>query len=81
MSTGTSFNNSLWLTWPASATWVDVQAGDFNGDGYTDLAGRNQATGDWLVGLSNGSSLFNSSLWTTWSTGVAWTGVRHGAFV
>ena len=81
MSTGSAFNSSLWASWSPTATWVNVQAADFNGDGFADLAGRNLATGDWMVGISNGSSLFNSSIWTTWNPSIAWTGVRHGAFV
>jgi hypothetical protein len=66
-STGSAFITSLWDTWPSvAATWVDVSAGDFNGDGLPDLAGRNQQNGQWYVALSGGS-LFTHSIWTTWA--------------
>jgi hypothetical protein len=55
--------------------WLDVQVGDFNGDGKADLAGRVFQSGEWWVSLSTGSS-FNASLWTTWSPAVNWVDVR-----
>jgi autotransporter-associated beta strand protein len=79
-STGTTFINSLWDTWSASVTWVDVQTGDFNGDGHADIAGRVKETGQWWVGISNGSSGFTTKLWTTWSTAVTWVDVKVGDF-
>jgi hypothetical protein len=33
LSNGSSFNTTLWATWSTAVTWVDVQVGDFNGDG------------------------------------------------
>jgi hypothetical protein len=83
LSNGTQFNTSLWTTWVQAPgiTWVDVQVGDFNGDGFTDIVGRIQQTGDWFVGTSNGASLFTVTKWTTWSPNVAWTNVSNGAFV
>jgi autotransporter-associated beta strand protein len=66
-STGSAFISNLWDTWPAAAaTWVDVQVGDFNGDGLPDIAGRSQQNGQWYVALST-SSLFSHSVWTTWA--------------
>jgi hypothetical protein len=70
---------SLWTTWAPSETWVDVQIGDFNGDGKMDLAGRDQATGSWWTALSSGSSL-NTSLWGGWNPAVNWIDVRSGTF-
>ena len=64
-SNGTdAFTSSVWGTWDPSFTWADVQTGDFNGDGRTDLAGRVVGGGAWAVALSTGTS-FNSSTWTT----------------
>ena len=57
--------------------WVDVQFGDFNGDGKIDVAGR--VNGQWWVGLSNGNT-FTSTLWATWSPTASWVDVRPGHF-
>ncbi len=75
----TVFSSSLWTTWSPDVTWVDVQTGDFNGDGQMDIAGRVLQSGQWWVGLSNGSS-FTTSLWTTWSPNVTWVDVKVGDF-
>jgi hypothetical protein len=79
LSTGTSFNSSLWAMWNPSATWVDVLTGDFNGDGLADIAARDANTGIWWVALSTGSS-FTTTLWTTWNPAVTWADVRVGDF-
>ena len=76
----TAFNTTLWATWSTGVTWVDVQIGDFNGDGKTDITGRAKETGQWFTALSNGSTAFNTTLWTTWSTAVTWLDVRSGNF-
>jgi hypothetical protein len=76
----TAFNTSLWATWSTGLTWVDVQIGDFNGDGKTDITGRVKETGQWQTALSNGSTAFNSTIWAVWSTGVTWLDVRSGNF-
>jgi hypothetical protein len=51
--------------------------GDFNGDGKADITGRALEIGQWWTGLSAGTT-FNTTLWTTWSTGVSWVDVRLG---
>jgi autotransporter-associated beta strand protein len=79
-STGSSFTNSLWTTWNPHFTWVDVQTGDFNGDGHADLVGRAKETGQWWVALSNGSNGFSSTLWTTWNPAFTWVDVKVGDF-
>ena len=56
-----------------------VVHGDFNGDGRTDIAEFDAATGVWLVGLSKGSK-FSLSTWATWSSAVTWTDIRVGDF-
>src|SRR5205814_1778023 len=50
-SDGSSFSTSVWGSWSTAVTWVDVQSGDFNGDGRADLVGRVQQSGDWWVAL------------------------------
>jgi SpoIID/LytB domain protein len=45
--------NGITIVQPAALEWVE---GDFNGDGRADVAGLNSSTGDWIVGLSNGSA-------------------------
>ncbi|HEV2946861.1 MAG TPA: autotransporter-associated beta strand repeat-containing protein [Gemmataceae bacterium] len=79
-STGTSFTNSLWATWNPNVTWVDVQTGDFNGDGHADIIGRVLQTGQWYVGISNGSDGFTTSLWASWNPNVTWVDVHVGDF-
>lgn len=79
-STGSSFTNGLWATWNPNVTWVDVQTGDFNGDGHADIIGRFPQTGQWFVGLSNGSNGFSTSLWATWNPNVTWVDVHVGDF-
>jgi len=70
----------LWATWNPAATWVDIQVGDFNADGKTDIAGRWLQAGQWFVGISNASSAFTTSLWTTWNPNVSWVDVHAGNF-
>jgi FG-GAP repeat len=74
----TAFNTTLWANWNPSVTWVDVQVGDFNGDGKADIAGRVSPSGQWWAGISNGSSTFNPALWTTWNPSVTWVDVHAG---
>jgi hypothetical protein len=75
-----SFSNGLWATWNPAVTWVDVHTGDFNGDGKTDIIGRILETGQWYVGLSNGTNGFTTSLWAVWNPGVTWVDVQVGDF-
>jgi hypothetical protein len=79
VSTGSSFNSSLWATLDPKVTWVDTVTGDFNGDGRTDIAARDLATGQWWVAMSNGSS-FTASVWDSWNPKVTWTNVQVGDF-
>jgi hypothetical protein len=79
-TTGTYFTSGTsWGSWNPNATWVDVHLADFNGDGKADMVGRIQGTGQWWVGLSNGSS-FTTKLWTTWSSAVTWVDAQIGDF-
>jgi hypothetical protein len=76
-STGSSFINSLWDKWSTSVTWVDVQVGDFNGDGKNDITGRVLQSGQWWTGVSTGSS-FQTNFWDSWAPTVPWVDVHEG---
>jgi hypothetical protein len=43
------------------------------------IAGRNKATGQWFVGVSNGSA-FSTSTWGSWSPATTWVDVVTGDF-
>jgi protein kinase-like protein/phospholipase A2-like protein/VCBS repeat protein len=71
LSDGTKFDIARWATWGANSR-IKVLAGDFNGDGRTDVMrfdvperGTSQQ-GLW-VGLSDGTK-FNTARWATWDT-------------
>jgi serine/threonine protein kinase len=71
LSDGTKFDIARWATWGANSR-IKVLAGDFNGDGRTDVmkidvpaSGTNQQ-GLW-VGLSDGTK-FDIARWATWDT-------------
>jgi hypothetical protein len=69
LSTGSGFNTSQWATWCMN-TDVKVLAGDFNGDGKTDVMKfdpSNNCNGGLWVGISNGNG-FTTSQWATWCT-------------
>jgi hypothetical protein len=74
-----TFTNSVFTTWNTALTWVDVHRGDFSGDGRDDIVGRDQASGHWWVGVSNGTT-FTTSLWDTWNTAFTWVDVKVGDF-
>jgi predicted outer membrane repeat protein len=81
LSNGTNgFTNVAAAAWDPSATWVDVQTGDFNGDGFTDIVGRDLRSGQWWVGLSDGHGHFTTSRWATWSPAVHWVDFKVGDF-
>jgi autotransporter-associated beta strand protein len=88
-STGTTFKTTLWQTWsrdiPGSFDWVDVQVGDFNGDGKDDIVGRVKETGAWFVSLSNAgpkSAYFlPPSVYSSWDPSINWVDVHKGNFI
>ena len=73
------FNTTMWTTWNPNVTWVDVQVGDFNGDGKADIVGRLLQTGQWWVAESTDSG-FTNSLWATWNPMATWVDVKVGDF-
>src|SRR5206468_2584321 len=84
LSTGAGFVHTLWTQWSGDQAgildWVDVQVGDFNGDGRSDLVGRVKQSGAWWVALSSGAGFVNQP-WTAWSPdqpGLTWADVRKG---
>jgi hypothetical protein len=78
LATGAAFATSHWATWDPSLPWVDVQLGDFNGDGKADVTGR-LPDGSWWTGLSNGAA-FGTSQWGSWPAGDLWVDVHGGRF-
>lgn len=66
-SSGTGFTPLKFGTWDSAASWTNVRAGDFNGDGRTDLLGQ-RADGTWFVSTS-GASGFTTAGWTVLSIG------------
>ena len=66
-------------SWDGSVDWRHVSFGDFNGDGLTDAAGWDPATGDWSIGFSDGDQLVTSVV-GRWGTGAGWRQVQVGDF-
>ena len=62
--------------WSAAANWIDIQVGDFNGDGREDVAGRVAATGEWWVALTNADGSVTNKLWGRWSPTAHWVDVQ-----
>jgi cyclophilin family peptidyl-prolyl cis-trans isomerase len=67
VSDGSTFTAVKFGTWATDTTWSNVRAGDFDGDGRTDLLGQ-RADGTWFVSQSTGST-FITSAWAVFSTG------------
>jgi hypothetical protein len=79
-STGDGFISQRWGRWNPSVSWLDVQVGDFNGDGYADLVGRVPSNGEWWVANSTGTALANE-YWGRWTAGATtWVDVLVGNF-
>jgi hypothetical protein len=78
--TGDGFTNERWGRWSVSVSWLDVQVGDFNSDGYADIVGRVASNGEWWVASSTGTGLANER-WGRWAAGAdTWTDVLVGNF-
>lgn len=83
-STGTTpvdaaFATARWGLWSTATIWSDVQIGDFNGDGRTDIAGRS-SIGQWWVNRSNGTTFGAAIYYGMWSTATTWSDVRVADF-
>lgn len=77
---GASFAPSFMAAWNPAALWLNVVAGDFSGDGTTDIAGRNDATGAWTVLAKSGSSFANADFGGAWPTSSAWANAFAGIY-
>jgi hypothetical protein len=80
LSNGTNaFAVTAWATnWGASvpgSSWLNFAAGDFNNDGFTDVAALH-SSGEIWVGTSNGTSALTT---TRWAAGQSVTGLRSFA--
>ncbi len=58
---------------------TDVQFGDFDGDGQTDIVGR-ATNGVWWVAINDGNGGYTNQQWTRWSTSATWVDVMVGDF-
>ncbi len=68
---GSSYAISSMSSWNPAATWLNVVSGDFNGNGTTDIAGRNAATSAWTV-LRKSSGTPSNPIFTNADFGGAW---------
>ena len=48
-------------TWTTDVPWADATIGDVDGDGRSDLLGRNPTSGEWLVSRSTGTAFTTST--------------------
>ncbi len=67
-----------WGQWDPSATWLDINTGDFNGDGLIDRIGRT-STGQWWMAKNLGSS-FQSVYLGSWNESLGYQDVLVGNF-
>lgn len=83
LSTGSSFTISRWTSLASIAVngWTKAIAGDFNGDGKTDIANFLNINGiaRWWVSLSNGTSFTNANFGNMPTAGT-WTSQMAGDF-
>jgi hypothetical protein len=64
--------------WSPGAGWRDMQFGDVDGNGMTDVVGR-AVDGTWWVGLNMGGR-FQNRYFGAWNPQVTWKDVRIGDF-
>ena len=82
---GASYAISSMAAWNPAATWLNVVAGDFAGDGTTGIAGRNAATGTWTVlgktgGTSASPTFGNANFGGAWPTSSEWAKAFAGIY-
>lgn len=83
-----NFSTNFVGSWSSAngVQWLDVVNGDFDGDGFADIAGRHSATDIWWM-LANATQNANSStfgaknvLMGAWDGNVSWDAVLAGRF-
>jgi hypothetical protein len=72
-STGSSFKTNVADAWSPDVTWVNVQTGDFTGNGTSDIIGMVKETGQWFVSVPDSQGHFTTRLWDAWNPAVSWT--------
>ncbi|QQG50093.1 MAG: VCBS repeat domain-containing M23 family metallopeptidase [Candidatus Berkelbacteria bacterium] len=61
VNTGGAFNSmNAWLYNQLIGTSVSILNGDYNGDGYMDIAARDISSGNWWVALNQGNNTFST---------------------
>jgi len=70
---------TTWASLRTDVTWRFPSAGDFNGDGRTDIALFNPLSGTWKVLASNGSG-FDKLTFGSWDPAANWTTPLTGDF-
>lgn len=78
-ASGAATPPTSWGSFPSAVTWQFFTAGDFNGDGRSDIAALNASSGAWRVLTSTGSG-FTTSRFGDWPAGGGWTNVLAGDF-
>ena len=78
---GTRFQSvTRWGSLPAGQRWQPFIVADFTGDGLSDIAARNTATGNWRVLVSTGGRFTGPVLFGNWSPRVGWQEIVAGDF-
>ncbi|MGE3804901.1 MAG: beta strand repeat-containing protein, partial [Gemmataceae bacterium] len=79
--TGDGFVTTLWADFFTNSGWTAQVVGDFNGDGYDDIANFHPMTGNWWVSISNDThDGFVTTLWADFFTNSGWTSQVVGDF-
>ena len=76
---GNEFEPRTLASWSSATQWLDRRAGDFDGDGVSDIAGREAAHGGWWI-VSSALGGGRSVPFGGWSAGQTWSHVRPGDF-
>jgi uncharacterized delta-60 repeat protein len=74
-ATASGFTVGAATGWNESVGWKDVQSGDVDGDGVTDLVGRT-SNGQWWVSRRSANGTYATSLWAGWNEAANWKDVR-----
>lgn len=79
-SAAPGFTTHLMTRWSAAVDWRDVQFGDIDGNGRTDVVGR-ATNGQWWAAYARETSLgFDNQPLSAWNRSVDWKNVILGDF-